>query len=33
MITRRYRLDDINHAYADLRSGEIIRGVIDFALG
>ncbi|BBZ12999.1 Zn-dependent alcohol dehydrogenase [Mycobacterium branderi] len=31
MITRRYRLDDINDAYADLRGGEIIRGVIDFA--
>jgi NDMA-dependent alcohol dehydrogenase len=32
MITRRYRLDDINQAYADLRNGEIIRGVIDFAI-
>ncbi|SEH79262.1 alcohol dehydrogenase [Mycolicibacterium rutilum] len=32
MITRRYRLDDINAAYDDLRNGEIIRGVIDFAL-
>lgn len=32
MVTRRYRLDEINSAYADLRSGEIIRGVIDFAL-
>ncbi|MCT7662047.1 Zn-dependent alcohol dehydrogenase [Mycobacterium deserti] len=32
MITRRYRLDDINEAYADLLNGEIIRGVIDFAL-
>ena len=30
MITRRYRLDDINDAYADLRNGEIVRGVIDF---
>lgn len=30
MITRRYRLDDINGAYADLRNGEVIRGVIDF---
>jgi NDMA-dependent alcohol dehydrogenase len=30
MITRRYRLDDINDAYADLLNGEIIRGVIDF---
>jgi NDMA-dependent alcohol dehydrogenase len=33
MITKRYRLDDINDAYADLLNGEIIRGVIDFALG
>ncbi|HEX2212194.1 MAG TPA: zinc-binding dehydrogenase, partial [Mycobacterium sp.] len=32
MITRRYRLDDINGAYADLLNGEIIRGVIDFGL-
>jgi Zn-dependent alcohol dehydrogenase len=31
MITKRYRLDDINDAYADLLNGEIIRGVIDFA--
>ena len=30
MITRRYRLDDINDAYADLLNGEIVRGVIDF---
>jgi Zn-dependent alcohol dehydrogenase len=33
MITRRYRLDDINDAYTDLLNGEIIRGVIDFSLG
>lgn len=32
MITRRYRLDDINDAYADLLDGEIIRGVIDLGL-
>jgi NDMA-dependent alcohol dehydrogenase len=32
MITKRYRLDDINDGYDDLRSGKIIRGVIDFAL-
>lgn len=32
MITRRYRLDDVNQAYEDLLRGEIIRGVIDFAL-
>lgn len=33
MITKRYRLDDINDAYTDLLNGEIIRGVIDFATG
>ena len=32
MITRRYRLDDINQAYDDLRNGEIIRGIIDFGV-
>jgi alcohol dehydrogenase len=32
MITKHYRLDDINDAYADLLNGEIIRGVIDFSL-
>ena len=32
MITRRYRLDDINEAYADLLNGEIIRGIIDFGI-
>lgn len=32
MITRRYRLDDINQAYADLLNGEIVRGVIDYGL-
>jgi Zn-dependent alcohol dehydrogenase len=32
MITKRYRLDDINTAYADLDNGELIRGVIDFGL-
>lgn len=30
MITRRYRLDDINEAYADLAAGQLIRGVIEF---
>ena len=30
MITRRYRLDDINDAFDDLLRGELIRGVIDF---
>jgi NDMA-dependent alcohol dehydrogenase len=32
MITRRYRLDEINDAYADLIDGTLIRGVIDFQL-
>ena len=32
MITKRYRLDEINAAYDDLRNGEIIRGIIDFGL-
>ena len=32
MITRRYRLDDINDAYADLLNGEIIRGIIDYGI-
>jgi NDMA-dependent alcohol dehydrogenase len=32
MITRRYRLDDINQGYRDQLNGEIIRGVIDFGL-
>ncbi|GAB3028682.1 Zn-dependent alcohol dehydrogenase [Mycobacterium bourgelatii] len=32
MITRRYRLDDINDAYQDLLNGEIVRGVIDFGI-
>jgi NDMA-dependent alcohol dehydrogenase len=32
MITRRYPLDEINEGYRDLLNGEIIRGVIDFAL-
>lgn len=31
MITKRYALDEINGAYADLASGELIRGVIDFS--
>jgi S-(hydroxymethyl)glutathione dehydrogenase/alcohol dehydrogenase len=30
LITRRYRLDEINDAIADLRDGSNIRGVIDF---
>lgn len=32
MITKRYSLDSINDAYADLVAGELIRGVIDFSL-
>jgi NDMA-dependent alcohol dehydrogenase len=32
MVTKRYRLDQINDAYADLVAGKLIRGVIDFAL-
>jgi S-(hydroxymethyl)glutathione dehydrogenase/alcohol dehydrogenase len=30
LITKRYPLDDINQAYADMRAGVNIRGVIDF---
>lgn len=30
MITKRYRLDEINEGYADLLNGDIVRGVIDF---
>jgi S-(hydroxymethyl)glutathione dehydrogenase/alcohol dehydrogenase len=32
MITKRYRLDEINDAYADLTAGTLVRGVIDFGL-
>jgi len=32
MITRRYRLGEINQGYRDQLNGEIIRGVIDFSL-
>ena len=32
MITKRYRLDEINLAYADKGAGELIRGVIDFGV-
>ena len=32
MITKRYRLDDINDAYDALARGELVRGVIDFGL-
>lgn len=30
LVTRRYRLDQINEAYADMLSGEVARGVIVF---
>ena len=33
LITRRYRLDQINDAITDLRDGRNIRGVIDFTTG
>jgi len=32
MITTRYRLDDVNDAYDDLRNGKIVRGIIDFGI-
>jgi NDMA-dependent alcohol dehydrogenase len=32
MITRRYRLEDINEAFDDMLGGRVIRGVIDFSL-
>jgi len=32
MITKRYRLDDVNEAYADLLNGKILRGIIDFGI-
>jgi Zn-dependent alcohol dehydrogenase len=28
LVTRQYKLDDINQAYKDLESGEVGRGVI-----
>ncbi|HJY56278.1 MAG TPA: hypothetical protein VJ418_07850, partial [Streptosporangiaceae bacterium] len=31
LITRRYALDDVNQAYADMRSGVNIRGTVDFS--
>jgi len=30
LVTRRYRLDEINEAYADMHAGTNIRGVIEF---
>lgn len=32
MITKRYRLDEINQAYADKAAGDLVRGIIDFDL-
>ena len=32
MITRRYRLEEINEAYLDLDEGRLVRGVIDFGI-
>jgi NDMA-dependent alcohol dehydrogenase len=32
MITRRYRLEEINEAFDDLLGGRVIRGVIDFSI-
>lgn len=32
LVTRRYRLDDINEAYADMHAGSNIRGVIEFGV-
>ncbi|MET0703153.1 MAG: alcohol dehydrogenase, partial [Mycobacterium sp.] len=29
LVTKRYRLEDINVAVADMRAGENIRGIID----
>ncbi len=31
LVTRHYRLDQINKAFVDLREGRNIRGIIDFA--
>ena len=31
LVTRHYELDQINEAFADLREGRNIRGIIDFA--
>ncbi|MBZ4557296.1 Zn-dependent alcohol dehydrogenase [Mycobacterium avium subsp. hominissuis] len=32
MITKRYRLDEVNDAYDDLLNGKIVRGIIDFGI-
>ena len=33
LVTRTYRLDEINEAYDDMHAGRNIRGVIEFAGG
>ena len=30
LVTRRYRLDEINEAYANMLTGEVARGIIVF---
>ena len=30
LVTRRYRLDEVNQGYADMRDGKNLRGVIEF---
>ena len=30
LVTRRYRLDEINEAYQDMLTGEVARGIIAF---
>ena len=31
LVTKRYRLEQINEAYVDMREGRNIRGIIEFA--
>jgi S-(hydroxymethyl)glutathione dehydrogenase/alcohol dehydrogenase len=31
LVTNRYKLDDVNQGYQDLRDGKNVRGVIDFS--
>ena len=30
LVTRRYRLDEINEAYQDMLTGDVARGIIEF---
>jgi S-(hydroxymethyl)glutathione dehydrogenase/alcohol dehydrogenase len=30
LVTRTYRLDEVNHGYEDMREGRNLRGVINF---